>query len=187
MHPLLRRAVKLALVGFPLFAQCESFIHQQDSFIGISTHQKTNINRISLLSDISVVVSRQGKDTTSSSRLFNSDNDESESEKSSVSSDDSSSSPDTNKLNIGQTIGFGILTAFGYFVQGVGWLVSAGLVLNIFGYGYQFNREEGMVHIDTLQRIRTDNQFKAEYERMGRDMDLKSKQQRNFPTTTMGE
>ena len=168
--------LQLALICFTSLGTCESFIGTFQAKRQRSDGGSLDINFRSEFPCTSVSPSCYGEYSTS--RLLNSDNDDDESEKSSSSSTDSSDT-DTDKPNIGQKIGFGLLTGFGYVTQVVSWLISAGLVLNIFGYGYEFNKEEG-IHIDTLQRIRTDNQFKAEYERMGKGMDLSTSQQRRL-------
>mmetsp|Transcript_26344 Transcript_26344/g.53504 ORF Transcript_26344/g.53504 Transcript_26344/m.53504 type:complete len:189 (+) Transcript_26344:573-1139(+) len=174
-------AVLLVLVVWgSLLGQCESYI------IGIShkRHCRTS-SRCDIRSIPPCISATHRCYKDGSSRLFNSNNDE-ESEKTPLSTRNDTSQPeeDNNKPNVGQKVGFGLLTGFGYVTQAVSWLISAGLLLNLFGYGYQFNKEEG-IHIDTLQQIRADNQFKVEYERIGRGMDLSTKQrQRTLPTAT---
>ena len=85
----------------------------------------------------------------------------------------SSSNKDANdndaREGVGQKVGFGILSTFGYALQLASWLISAGLVLNIFGYGYEFDREAQYgVKIDTLKKIRQENQMRNEFARLGK-------------------
>ena len=85
----------------------------------------------------------------------------------------SSSNKDANdndaQEGVGQKVGFGILSTFGYALQLASWLISAGLVLNIFGYGYEFDREAQYgVKIDTLRNIRQENQMRNEFARLGK-------------------
>ena len=85
----------------------------------------------------------------------------------------SSSKKDANdndaREGVGQKVGFGILSTFGYALQLASWLISAGLALNIFGYGYEFDREAQYgVKIDTLKNIRQENQMRNEFARLGK-------------------
>eukprot|EP00562_Extubocellulus_spinifer_P027359 CAMPEP_0178650254 /NCGR_PEP_ID=MMETSP0698-20121128/21469_1 /TAXON_ID=265572 /ORGANISM="Extubocellulus spinifer, Strain CCMP396" /LENGTH=52 /DNA_ID=CAMNT_0020291783 /DNA_START=294 /DNA_END=449 /DNA_ORIENTATION=+ len=41
--------------------------------------------------------------------------------------DTSQPEEDNSKPNVGQKVGFGLLTGFGYVTQAVSWLISAGL------------------------------------------------------------
>ena len=76
---------------------------------------------------------------------------------------------DAQQEGVGQKVGFGILSTFGYALQLASWLISAGLVLNIFGYGYEFDREAQYgVKIDTLKNIRQENQMRNEFARLGK-------------------
>ena len=106
--------------------------------------------------------------------LLNSNDDEGENDQPAPSpSRRSSSNKDANddaaQEGVGQKVGFGILSTFGYALQLASWLVSAGLVLNIFGYGYEFDREAQYgVKIDTLKNIRQENQMRNEFARLGK-------------------
>ena len=104
------------------------------------------------------------------SALFNANNDDENSDDATESSsDDINDKARAAGKKIGRNFGFGILSIFGSALQLASWLISAGLVLNIFGYGYQFDREAQYgVKIDTLKNIRQDNQMRNEFERMGK-------------------
>ena len=54
--------------------------------------------------------------------------------------------------------------AFGYLIIALGALLTIGLVLNLFGYGYQFT-PEGQLRIDTIQQFREENQFRVEVQK----------------------
>ena len=102
------------------------------------------------------------------SELFNTNNDDDNEDDLTAPSSDNDKARAAGK-KIGRNFGFGILSIFGSALQLASWLISAGLVLNIFGYGYQFDREAQYgVKIDTLKNIRQDNQMRNEFERMGK-------------------
>ena len=96
----------------------------------------------------------------------------------------SSADPEENSKSktIVQQIGITLLETFGYTLQIASWLISAGLVLNIFGYGYRVSTDEGSgvpkVEFDTLRNMRQQNQLNAEFEKMARGSDLSSTQSR---------
>ena len=105
--------------------------------------------------------------------LLNSNDDEGENDQPAESPSRRPSNKDANdddaQEGIGQKVGFGILSTFGYALQLASWLISAGLVLNIFGYGYEFDREAQYgVKIDTLKNIRQENQMRNEFARLGK-------------------
>lgn len=106
--------------------------------------------------------------------LFDSNDDEGENDQpapppSRRSSSNKDANDDDAQEGVGQKVGFGILSTFGYALQLASWLISAGLVLNIFGYGYEFDREAQYgVKIDTLKNIRQENQMRNEFARLGK-------------------
>mmetsp|Transcript_1328 Transcript_1328/g.2866 ORF Transcript_1328/g.2866 Transcript_1328/m.2866 type:complete len:206 (-) Transcript_1328:576-1193(-) len=53
---------------------------------------------------------------------------------------------------------------FSYCIQFFGLFFSAGLVLNLLGFGYTFDMERGLV-VDRIQNIRNEVQFEREIER----------------------
>eukprot|EP00594_Rhizosolenia_setigera_P000210 CAMPEP_0178946190 /NCGR_PEP_ID=MMETSP0789-20121207/4149_1 /TAXON_ID=3005 /ORGANISM="Rhizosolenia setigera, Strain CCMP 1694" /LENGTH=207 /DNA_ID=CAMNT_0020626157 /DNA_START=46 /DNA_END=669 /DNA_ORIENTATION=- len=61
--------------------------------------------------------------------------------------------------------GWDLLFSFG--IQSVGLYFSVGLLLNICGFGYQFDLQHGL-QIDTLENMRNENQFKREMQRSAR-------------------
>ena len=54
---------------------------------------------------------------------------------------------------------WGIFLTWSYTFTAFAIIPAAGLVLNLFGYGYTFSKEDGF-HIDTLQNLRTEIQFR---------------------------
>ena len=108
---------------------------------------------------------------TSGFVLFNSNDDGDKNDEAAPPSSRSSKNDAKNDdgQEVGQKVGFGILSVFGYTIQLASWLISAGLVLNILGYGYQFDREAQYgVKIDTLKNIRQENQMRNEFARLGK-------------------
>jgi hypothetical protein len=68
-----------------------------------------------------------------------------------------------------QTVVWGIYRVWSYTFTFLGVALSGGLVLNVLGYGYNFTKEDGL-RIDTLEQLRTENQFQnaaKQYEREG--------------------
>jgi hypothetical protein len=68
-----------------------------------------------------------------------------------------------------QTVVWGIYRVWSYTFTFLGVALSGGLVLNVLGYGYTFTKEDGL-RIDTLEQLRTENQFQnaaKQYEREG--------------------
>ncbi len=78
-----------------------------------------------------------------------------------ASTDDKSTA---TKNPIGQTLEFLVFTFSSYVIQFLGVAFSLGLLLNICGYGYTFDLERG-VHIDKMENIRTELQFRREVQR----------------------
>ena len=72
--------------------------------------------------------------------------------------DDEGEAPTSSKGTkwIGRAFFYASLV-FGYAMIALGTALSLGLVLNILGYGYQWT-DHGL-RIDTLEQLRTDNQF----------------------------
>lgn len=67
-----------------------------------------------------------------------------------------------------------LVWSFGFTCLGVG--LSLGLVLNLFGYGYQVSREDG-IYIDTIEHLRVQNQFQRESMRYGQEYNQRQQKQ----------
>ena len=134
-------------------------------FLHWNSHSSSKRSRVAYQNGRRVVF-----DALHHSSLFNTKNDdENDDDLTAPSSDDNNDKARAAGKKIGRQFGFGILSIFGSALQLASWLISAGLVFNIFGYGYQFDREAQYgVKIDTLKNIRQDNQMRNEFERMGR-------------------
>ena len=79
--------------------------------------------------------------------------------------EDSSSSTDRKKIKIVvpkvvQKVWDGAFYLWSYIIITLGIALSCGLVLNIFGYGYQLT-DDG-IRIDTIEQFRIENQFQIE-------------------------
>ena len=72
--------------------------------------------------------------------------------------------------NVGKKVGISAVYGFSFFMNIVGLYFTAGLVLNIFGYAYEFSFEEGY-KIDTIQNKRIERQFEQESRRYERERD----------------
>lgn len=139
--------------------------HHVRHFLHWNSHASSKGSRVAYQNGRGVVF-----DNHHHSSLFNTNNDDENSDDATESSsDDNNDKARAAGKKIGRNFGFGILSIFGSALQLASWLISAGLVLNIFGYGYQFDREAQYgVKIDTLKNIRQDNQMRNEFERMGK-------------------
>eukprot|EP00533_Pseudo-nitzschia_delicatissima_P013636 CAMPEP_0197273554 /NCGR_PEP_ID=MMETSP1432-20130617/11424_1 /TAXON_ID=44447 /ORGANISM="Pseudo-nitzschia delicatissima, Strain UNC1205" /LENGTH=200 /DNA_ID=CAMNT_0042739227 /DNA_START=39 /DNA_END=641 /DNA_ORIENTATION=- len=71
---------------------------------------------------------------------------------------------------VGKKVGISAVYGFSFFMNIVGLYFTAGLVLNIFGYAYEFSFEEGY-KIDTIQNKRIERQFEQESRRYERERD----------------
>ena len=71
---------------------------------------------------------------------------------------------------VGKKIGISAVYGFSFFMNIVGLYFTAGLILNICGYAYEFSFEEGY-KIDTIQNKRIERQFEQESRRYGRERD----------------
>lgn len=57
---------------------------------------------------------------------------------------------------------------WGYIITPLGVALSFGLLLNLFGYAYIIDPEEGL-RVDTIQQLRTERQFRAEAKRLSNE------------------
>jgi hypothetical protein len=55
-----------------------------------------------------------------------------------------------------------------YTITFLGISLSFGLLLNLFGYAYIIDRDEGL-RVDTIQQLRTEQQFRAEANRLANE------------------
>jgi len=74
--------------------------------------------------------------------------------------------PPTKELkNASQSISFQLFKLFSYIIQFLGLYFTFGLILNILGYGYSFDFENGF-QVDKMENIRNERQFQLEMQRM---------------------
>ena len=71
------------------------------------------------------------------------------------------SAPSENKKPVSAQITFSIFKLFSYTIQFLGALFTAGLILNLIGYGYRFDFDHGL-EINKLENIRNEVQFERE-------------------------
>jgi len=69
---------------------------------------------------------------------------------------------------VGRKIGISAVYGFSFFMNIVGLYFTAGLMLNLFGYAYEFSFEEGY-KIDTIENKRIERQFEQESRRYERE------------------
>lgn len=69
---------------------------------------------------------------------------------------------------VGRKIGISAVYGFSFFMNIVGLYFTAGLLLNLFGYAYEFSFEEGY-KIDTIENKRIQRQFEQESRRYERE------------------
>lgn len=70
--------------------------------------------------------------------------------------------------NAGKKVGLAGLYGFSFFMNIVGLYFTAGLVLNLCGYAYEFSFEEGY-KIDTIEHRRIERQFEQQSKRYERE------------------
>lgn len=66
------------------------------------------------------------------------------------------------------SISFQFFKVFSYMIQFLGLYFTFGLLLNILGYGYSFDFQNGF-QVDTMQNMRNERQFQREMDRMTRE------------------
>lgn len=93
---------------------------------------------------------------------------------------------DDNESNIVVQIFRKIFTIFAdiysVFVLIFGSFFACGLLLNLCGYGYSFNRD-GKFQVDTIQNMRVENQMQREFQRMGSDKSSSSTSESQPPSS----
>lgn len=72
----------------------------------------------------------------------------------------------------GKKVGLAALYGFSFFMNIVGMYFTAGLLLNLCGYAYEFSFEEGY-KIDTIEHKRIERQFEQESMRYQRERDAR--------------
>jgi len=65
---------------------------------------------------------------------------------------------------VGKKVGKAAVYGFSYFMNGVGLYFTFGILLNVFGYAYEFSFKDGY-KIDTIQNKRIERQFERESRR----------------------
>jgi hypothetical protein len=70
-----------------------------------------------------------------------------------------------NPKSTSDSISYKVFMLVSYITQFLGFYFFCGLILNLFGYGYSFDFEQG-IKIETIQNMRNEREFKYEMERM---------------------
>jgi hypothetical protein len=87
---------------------------------------------------------------------------------------------------VGKQVGKAAVYGFSYFMNAVGLYFTFGLLLNIFGFAYEFSFREGY-KIDTIQNRRIERQFERESNRYDQERNEKLLQMSNGDAaTTLG-
>jgi hypothetical protein len=73
---------------------------------------------------------------------------------------------------VGKNVGTAAVYGFSYFMNAIGLYFTFGLLLNIFGYAYEFSFTEGY-KIDTIQNRRIERQFERESSRYEKERNEK--------------
>lgn len=89
-------------------------------------------------------------------------------------------SPDVKDTvrKVGKQVGKAAMYGFSYFMNAVGLYFAFGILLNIFGYAYEFSFTEGY-KIDTIQNKRIERQFERETNRYEQERNEKLLQMSN--------
>ena len=97
--------------------------------------------------------------------LFNQNDDENDDETSTGEEEDINtpeSSSNNKRQPLVAQITYTIFNIFSYTTQFLGVLFTLGLILNLFGYGYRYDTENGGLEINKLEYMRNEIQFERE-------------------------
>ena len=80
--------------------------------------------------------------------------------------EDDGASLSSETQNIMYTIFRAATSLYSVFIIGFATIVGCGLILNIMGYGYHFDIQQGRLVIDSIEQMRTDRQLQQELMRV---------------------
>lgn len=115
------------------------------------SHVSTNKQRSSIR-HLLIILSNQNDDTNDG---------ETSTEEKTDNTPQSPSSSNGRKTLLAQ-ITYAIFNIFSYTIQFLGVLLTLGLILNLFGYGYRFDAGNGGLEINKLEYMRNEIQFERE-------------------------